>query len=403
MEFGPILRALSRHKTGALLAALQIAVSLAVMVNAAFIIQARIEKMDRPTGMDIGNLVTVEIRSFGADRDALGDIRRDLEMIRARPEVRSATMINQFPLSGSGSATGMRTTPQDEATPILTARYEVDEHGLETLGVNVVRGRGFRPEEVQLRIPNETEPESARVVVVTQALADELFPDTDALGATIYWADLAPATIIGIIDHMQGSWVGWDKLDSNMLQPRLSAWESVRYLIRTKPGQRDALIRVLEDELTALDRNRVVRNVRAHEDLVARSYETDRATTQMLSAVIVLLVGLTALVIVGLASYFVSQRTRQIGTRRALGATKADIVRYFLVENWLITTFGAALGCVLTVAVGYWLETAFDLPRLDWRYLGVAVTGLWIVSLAAALWPSLRASRVAPAVATRTV
>ena len=125
--------------------------------------------------------------------------------------------------------------------------------------------------------------------------------------------------------------------------------------------------------------------------------------TVMLMIVIGLLVGLTALVIVGLASWFVSQRTRQIGTRRALGATKLDIVRYFLVENWLITTLGAVGGVVLTVAVAYWLETTFELPRLDWRYPIVAVFALWTVGLVAASWPALRASRVAPAVATRNV
>ena len=110
-----------------------------------------------------------------------------------------------------------------------------------------------------------------------------------------------------------------------------------------------------QTELSALNKNRVIRYVRAHEDMAANSYAVDRVMMTILGGVIVLLVGLTALVIVGLASYFVSQRTKQIGTRRALGATKFDIVRYFLVENWLITTMGAAAGCILTAGIGYLL------------------------------------------------
>ncbi len=404
MEIGPILRALARHKTGTFLVALQIAVSLAIMVNAAFIISARVEKMNRPTGMDVENIVAVSIRAVGEDHDGLADIRRDLDWIRSHPDVVAATKINQIPLSGSGSWTGLRTEPVETLEPVATARYEVDEHGLEALGANLVRGRNFRPEEIQIEILGETDAGTPPVVIVTQALADELFgEDADALGRTVYWGDDAPSEIIGIIDHMHGSWVNWDGLDQNLLMPDITVFESVRYLIRTRPGRRDTFMGELEDGLVALNPNRVIRWVRSHEEIAERTYETDRAMANMLIAVIGLLVGLTALVIVGLASWFVAQRTRQIGTRRALGATRLDIVRYFLVENWLITTLGAAGGVILTVAVAYWLETTFELPRLDWRYPLTAVFALWTVGLLAASWPALRASRVPPAVATRNV
>ncbi|MEE4302385.1 MAG: FtsX-like permease family protein [Pseudomonadales bacterium] len=404
MEIGPILRALSRHKTGTFLVALQIAVSLAIMVNAAFIVSQRVEKMNRPTGMDVENIIAVSIRGVGQDYDALANIRRDLDWIRNHPDVVAATKINQIPLSGSGSGSGLRTEPVETAEPVNLGRWEVDEHGLETLGANLVRGRNFRPEEIRIGILGETDTSAPAVVIVTQDLVDELFGEgADGLGRTVYWGDDAPSEIIGIIDHMHGSWVAWDGLGRNLLMPDITVFESARYLIRTKPGRRDAFMGELEDGLVALNANRVIRWVRSHEEIAARTYETDRAMADMLIAVIVLLVGLTALVIVGLASWFVSQRTRQIGTRRALGATRLDIVRYFLIENCLITTLGAVGGVILTVAVAYWLETTFELPRLDWRYLLAAVFALWTVGLLAASWPALRASRVAPAVATRNV
>lgn len=399
---GPILRALLHHKTGTALVALQIAVSLAIIVNALFIINARVEKMNRPTGMDVPNLIAISVRSTGDDRDGLADITRDLDFLRNHPDVARATVINHFPLSGSGSGTGLRTQPDENVMPIGTARYQIDEFGLETLGANLVRGRNFRPEEVQMRRLGD-EPQTSDVVIVTQALADELFPDEDALGNTVYWGSMDPATIIGIVDHMQGSWINWDGLNRNLFHARVSEQNFVRYLVRAKPGRRDTLIPVLETELFKLNRNRVIREVSAHDDIVTRTYEVDRAMTNILIAVIVLLVGLTALVITGLASYFVSQRTKQIGTRRALGATRLDILRYFLLENWLITTAGAIGGCLLTVGVGYWLETSFDLPRLDFRYLGASILVLWVVSQFAAYFPARRATNVAPAVATRSV
>lgn len=402
MEFRPIISALTHHKMGTLLVALQISVSLAIIVNSIFIIEARIEKMNRPTGMDTENLIVVDLRGVGENYNGLANIQRDLEMLRNLPDVTSATSINQMPLSGSGSSTAMRAVPDENVTPISTARYTVDEHGLETLGLNLARGRNFYPEEVNRIVPGD-EPTSSEVVIVTQALADRLFPDEDALGKTMYWGNMAPATIIGIIDQMQGSWVGWEGLERNMLHAQVFGGDSAKYVVRAKPGRRDALMPLIEPALNKINSSRVVRYVRAHEQMIERSYELDRVMANILLTVILLLVGLTALVIVGLASYFVSQRTRQIGTRRALGATRFDILRYFLLENWLITTLGAVGGCILTIAVSFWLETSFDLPRLDMRYLAASVVGLWLISQFAAYWPARRATLVPPAIATRSV
>ena len=123
----------------------------------------------------------------------------------------------------------------------------------------------------------------------------------------------------------------------------------------------------------------------------------------ILSIVISLLICLTALVLVGLSSFPVAQRTKQIGTRRALGATRMDIIKQFMLENWLITTAGALLGAVLTVAVAYWMESLFELPRLDWRYLPSGIVILWILSSLAVIAPARRAATVPPAVATRSI
>ena len=359
--------------------------------------------MNRDTGMDTKNIVVTSIRTINSEDDVEAGIKADLAKLRSLPQVLNATIINQVPLSGSGSSTGMRTKPDENVTSVSTARYELDEHGLETLGANLVSGRNFYPEEIQTFVPGKSERGPASQVIVTQALADKLFPEQDALGKTIYWHDMEPTTIIGIVDRMQGSWVNWDGLDRNLFQPGITASQSIKYLIRSKPGQRDQLVPLIEETLAELNRNRVIRYVRTHEDIVKKSYSLDKVMTYVLVSVIVLLISLTALVIVGLASYMVNQRTKQIGTRRALGATRMDIIRYFLVENWIITTFGAIGGCILTSIVGYWLETSFELPRLDYSYLLITVVALWVLSQLAAYLPAVRAANIAPAIATRTV
>jgi putative ABC transport system permease protein len=174
-------------------------------------------------------------------------------------------------------------------------------------------------------------------------------------------------------------------------------------MVRAKPGQRDAMMKMAEESLGRLDNGRVILRVASLDYIAAASYAEDRAMALYLAVVIALLLGISALGIFGLAAFNVSTRTRQIGTRRAVGARRLDILRHFMVENWLITSAGVVLGCVMALVLGYWLSTTFELPRLKLYYLVFGAVVLWTVSLVAALRPARRASLVSPAIATRTV
>jgi putative ABC transport system permease protein len=403
MGFRPMVSSMMRSKTGPALVALQIAVTLAIVINALFIVIQRVEKMNRETGIDVNNVIIVFVRGFGDDFDVIRNITNDIDLIKSIPGVVAAGVSNHIPLSGSGSGTGLRTVADEEIDAISTARYEWGEEGLDALGVELSRGRNFYPEEVQYSLPasDETTPAS---VLVTQALADDLFgEDVDALGKTVYWGSMEPSTIVGIIGHMQGSWVTWDKLNNVVIMPGKPANTTNKYIIRVEDGLRDQLMPEIEQQLGESNRYRVVKSVRSLEEIASRSYRRDRGMAIVLTIVIGLLISLTALVIVGLSSFHVTQRTKQIGTRRALGARRIDIVRQFVFENWLITAIGAVLGVVLTVAVAYWLEVSFELPRLDWRYLPAGIVSLWVLSSLAVLEPARRAASVPPAVATRSV
>ena len=104
-----------------------------------------------------------------------------------------------------------------------------------------------------------------------------------------------------------------------------------------------------------------------------------------------------------MTSFSVAERTHQIGTRRALGAQRLDILRYFLLENWLVTTLGLSLGVLLTVGLNVFLvEKGFG-KRLDVSLIAAGVLLLWAAGLLATYFPALKGARVAPAVATRNV
>jgi putative ABC transport system permease protein len=133
------------------------------------------------------------------------------------------------------------------------------------------------------------------------------------------------------------------------------------------------------------------------------AYSGDRTLALMLSLVCLTLLAVTAFGIVGLTSYWVSQRRRQIGIRRALGATRLAIMQHFQAENLLITTGGIAAGAALTVAGNLWIVRRFAMGRLPYDYLLIGIAALLLLGQLAVLWPALRAASVPPAVATRNV
>ena len=222
MGIGPMLSSMMRSKTGPMLVALQIAVTLAIVVNSTFIIIQRVEKMNRETGIDVENVIVAYVRGFAEDFDVVDSITRDLSLLKSTPGVVTATVSNQIPLSGSGSGTGLRTVPDETIEAVGTARYQWGEDGLEAFGIELSRGRNFYPEEINFDLPADDSP-TPPSILVTQELADNLYPDEDALGKTVYWGSMEQSTIVGIIGHMHGSWVSWDKLGSVVVQPGLPA------------------------------------------------------------------------------------------------------------------------------------------------------------------------------------
>lgn len=392
-----------RNKTGAILIALQIAVTMAIMVNAISIMQERGRMMARPSGVDEPNIFSISSIGFAENFNERATIEEDLAALRAMPGVVNAIQSNSVPLSGGGWSMGLQTEPGAEIDGTGVALYFVDEHALETFGLNLLAGENFSATEVQWRNRGDTDwPDRT---IITHAMAEALFPDDpdSALGKTVYINDDEPITISGIIEQMQAPWNGWDGVERVMLTPQHTLFGATRYIIRTEPGQRDALMPQVEKLLAESNRDRIVRSMRTMDETRERSYRGDASMIKILTFTIILLIAVTSLGIVGLASFSVNRRTKQIGTRRALGASKVAILRYFMTENFLISLVGVLLGAALTVGLNIIMIEAFSLTRITWYLVPAAMLMLLAVGQAAVLGPARRASTVPPAVATRTV
>jgi putative ABC transport system permease protein len=405
LHLRPILSALLRNRTGAVLVAMQVAIALAVLVNALYIVTQRIEKMGRPTGMDVDNIFVVQGAGFTAHYDLKSSIQQDLAWLRSLPGVIAASPSNAIPLSGGGSSQGITIVPGDRSKDRSFGYFEVDEQGLDALGLHLVAGRNFRHEEIEPPITVDDAGRFVGNVILSRATARELFGDQNPLGKPVYDTLKQPATVIGIVDPAMNSWVDSEHPDWVFYMPRLTSalYGGVRYLVRTRPGQQDIALRLAEAHLSTSNPNRVVHFVRPLTYFRDLSYLGDRSMGIYLLTVTSLLIAVTCLGIFALATFNVATRTKQIGTRRAVGARRADVVQYFLVENGLITSAGIVLGCALALATGYYLSLQYALPRLDLYYLIGGVLLLWLIGQLAAWQPARRAAAVPPSVATRTV
>jgi len=400
MEFGPIFRTLRRNKTRFTLITLEIALTLAIVGNCVNMIFDYRNRVLRPTGLDEANLLSVVSQPFSPDFREEGYLensrKADLKTLRALPGVRSAESISATPLSGSGSSTGFK--PLGAKTDTLsTATFDCGPEMTKVLGVRLIEGRDLQESDV-------TEARGKNVLI-TKAFADALFRDGKAVGKQIQSREPEnPHTIVGIVERMHGSWPGWEHIERVVLLPGRPGsvnW-GIRFMVRAVPGHTNRLVKTIEETLLKTNNGR---NVEVHTlgDIKQQTFSSQVAMIRMLTVLIGLLILVTALGIVGITAFSVTERTRQIGTRRALGARKQDIVRYFLVENWLISTIGLIVGTGLAYALNYGLVSIVEGAKLQWHLVLAGVIILWIVSLVAALGPVLRTTRISPASATRTV
>jgi putative ABC transport system permease protein len=407
MEIGPIFRALMHNKARFWLITVEVALTLAIVVNCVNLMLHERGRLLSPSGLDEGNLVELRGEPFVEDfkdrsfREMQQSV--DLEKLRSLPGVRAATAISFTPLGGGGSLTALHPLDSelgDTPCPFFVLR----DQALETLGVELSAGRSFEAGDWLPFLPRGEADHRVRNVILTEHLAQQLFPDGDALGKVLADDERPNYRVVGTIRRMHNAWPRSEIARSAMLVPgRVPGTERMmRYLVRVEEGAMDAVFPLLEPTLREAHPGRIFR-VRTLADIKARTFDDVIVLIKVLGALIVILVAVTALGIVGLTSFSVTQRTREIGTRRALGATRAAILRYFLVENWIITGIGLLIGALLTVGLNLVLTQVAGAPKMDGALIIVGAVVLCLMGQLAAAAPALRATFVPPELATRSV
>ena len=412
MEIRPILSAMLRTKTGAILIAAQVALTLGILCNALYIVNDRLQLANRPSGVDEDNVFALSLSPFRKVDDVKGMQLEDEAALRKIPGVAAVTWTNQVPLGRSSSNTGFAIRrDQSPDSTIVATTYDGPGSFIDTLGLKLVEGRDFNAGDV-LEVGPESTDDIPHTVIITEAFAKKLYPGTgSALGKPLFYStgeNAKQSTIVGIVERLQTPQAqaaddNEGKGEFSVIYPVRDLSQYTQYLVRTEPGQRARVIADAEKVLGNRMDGRVLLPTYTMNQLRERRYRADHALAGMLITVVVLLLLVTASGIVGMASLLVNQRRKQIGVRRALGARRFDILRYFLVENLMVTTAGVVGGIALALALNQLLVSELELQRLPAGYLGFGMLALWTLGLLAVFGPAWRAARVPPAVATRSV
>jgi putative ABC transport system permease protein len=409
IEIVPILSALKRNKTGAILMVLQIALMVAFIGNLISIIADRTALTARPTGMDERNLFAIGFRLNNGEETA-PMLQADLVGIRATPGVVDAVAINSYPLHGSGWQDGISHNPGFTSRQDQSAQagvYAMDEHGIGTLGLKLLTGRNFRPDDIiQGHFDAAPLPGAA---IISQSLKNKLFGNGDALGKLIYLStdSKTPITIIGIVERLQSAeaalTVDENESENAIILPITSQWEGGLFMVRTQPGSIEATMREVKNSLVKANPNRIFGRLRPFSDVRSAAYEKDHAIAIAFGILLLVLSVITALAILGLTSFWVVRRRTQIGIRRALGATRIAIIRYFLIENALLCGVGVVLGIILAKTLNEWLWSQFGIDRMHASELLLCALVVLSLGQLAAMVPAMRAARTSPSEALRSI
>lgn len=413
MRIHPIISSLRHHRLTVFLLMLQIACTCAIVCNAVFLIVNRIEQITLPSGIAENQLSVIVSDDIRKGDNAQVQQAADLAALRAVPGVQSsaAIMNDSLPLSRNSSSTFVCATQEDFQKAVQNhapgphcvepSEYAGTPGTFTTLGLHLVAGRQFEPDEYVTESLQQAD--APTVMIISRSLAQRLYPGQNAVGQSAY-VNSKPIRIVGVVDHLLRPYL--DKPATNyysMLWPVSPNDADATYILRSAPQDRQKVLEAAVAALNKLDPERLIQEQKTYQQIRHAYFQRDVTMIGLLLASVSGLLFVTALGITGLASFWVQQRTKQIGIRRAIGATRSNILHYFQLENFLIVSNGIAVGLALAMALNLTLMHYYEIPRLPLFYLPLSATILWLLGQLAILNPALRAAAIPPATATRSV
>ena len=389
-----------RQRGRAVLATAQIALTLALLATAGLSVSALYRVTKGPLGFATTGILTGKVSlpeaRYQTPEKRLQFIDAVLRELRQLPSVTDAAATTALPYTGSYSTTHF--WPEDVQPREATATDVIQRQGTPTalrlLQVPLMSGRHF--------VDSDTA-DAPRVALVSRALGDKFWPRTNVLGKRFRVAADGPLiTIVGVVGDVMQDWIG-DTREVVLYQPMAQAAPtSFSVLLRTVPDP-DELTGSLRAAVQAADPEQPVVDVRSMAKVVEDKTVGLRFAANMLGVIAVVSCLLSSVGLYSLMSFLTTRRTREIGVRVALGATRWDVIRLTGSTAAYLTVSGVVLGMVLAYLAGRLLEQAlFGVVTGNLMLAGGLAAILATISMAASYFPARRAAGIEPTVALRT-
>lgn len=387
-----------RQRFRTLLVIGETALAVVLLVGAGLLMRAFVTLQNTDTGMVMRNVLTMHLSVPPEKYDSAVSTRfyqPVLQHVRAIPGVRTAGLITLLPLQDSHSygPVVIEGRPPDEAGDESIAENRVVSPGyFGALGIRIIRGRNFPDRHVAHVAPE---------LVVNHAFASKYFPNSDPVGRKIRLSDSVLAPIIGVVADVRESQL--DQLPAPTMYFSFLQYQPndmVLVISTTVPPQ--SITAAVRGAVHAVDVDQSVYDVKTMDNILAESLSSNRFSFWLLGTFALIALALAAAGIYGVMSYIVTQRTREVGIRMALGARQGAVLRLIVRHGMTLAVAGLAVGIVVALALTRVLASLlYGTTATDPTTFAGVVLLLAIVALIASYIPARRAAAVDPVIALR--
>ncbi|MGP9800836.1 FtsX-like permease family protein [Rheinheimera sp. NSM] len=397
MSFYLLCKVLFSRKVVTTLLLLQLAMTLALLLNSVLLARQTQQQLNQPTGLDLDNILLVQLKPTSAPLrvyPALEDLlNRQLTAVQAIPGVIAAAYSNQSVILQGGNNGNVYVLEQQERTNVATVpMYFVSKDFFSVLDSQLLQGE-LPQHSVSLDAPGSPD------VVLTRSLADKLFADTPAVGQQINRGRVA-AVIADFYGQRSGDHIMYNSMQ---VAPPYGVDWGYSILLRTAPEHTETVRQQLAGALQKVESNIEIFHIRSLAEQHQRLYRNEYGLAMLLTILSMLMLLVTMVSSYSSTHFHALKRQQEIGIKRALGASKGLILLELLGENWLCTALGSMLGVALALLLNQALAQVISIPALNWYFPIVTIAVLLLCVTVATWYPAAIATRVSPATATKAL
>jgi putative ABC transport system permease protein len=398
----------SAHRTHRALLVFQVGLALLLMISSGLLIRSFVRLSDVSPGVRPDHVITAVISLSNKYSDPqIGRFwQQFLEKVQAQPGVQSAAITMSLPpnllaITNPFTVEGQGYDPHRKLQ--LAEEMSVSPDYFRALEIPLIKGRFFSPSD---RVEGEKDP---MIVIINETMATQYFSDKDPIGRRIQTGDPNPSspweTIVGVVGNVKYSGLDYGPQPTIYVPYNENGWvgwSRAMYLVVRSSGDAQQVVPAIRAELAAIDDTLPLAKVRTMDELLDESLTQQRFRTWLVSGFAALALLLSAIGIYALISYSVSQRTREIGVRVALGAQRSNVLSMVLKEGLKLLLFGLLLGWIAALgATRVMRSLLYSTSATDAvSFVATSIT-LIFVALLACYIPARRATKVDPIVALR--